>query len=102
MGVDVKSARKSADLVVCFPHLDSHGGPRDNDDDDADEGDGDGTAPLLQGQQPPSALGSGGGGIGQLLPLSCGHNAPFSDGERARLVFHLASQGWSLDAYGGP
>jgi len=74
----------------------------------SDPADDDDRAALLmhRGPRPPTpgvpSSGLGGGGIGQLLPLTCGHNAPFSEGERARLVFHLASQGWSLDAYGGP
>jgi hypothetical protein len=84
---------------------DTHSAPND---DDGDEGDDDRAALLQHGPGTPSALpgsivhahASGGrGSVGQLLPLVCGHNTPFAAGECALLVFHLASQGWSLDAF---
>lgn len=89
---------------------DAHGGGGGGDDiDDDDIDDDDDRAALLPRPGTPSALprsivhahASGGrGSVGQLLPLACGHNTPFSEGERARLVFYVASQGWSLDAFG--
>ncbi|CAM9789499.1 unnamed protein product [Ectocarpus fasciculatus] len=41
--------------------------------------------------------GSGGGGglsLGRVLPLHCGHNNSYSDGERRMLLEHLALEGW--------
>ena len=41
------------------------------------------------------------GGVGTLLNLTCGHNASFSEGERAKLMHHLA-QGWTVESFAGP
>lgn len=43
----------------------------------------------------------GKGGVGTLLNLTCGHNASFSEGERAKLMHHLA-QGWTVESFAGP
>jgi len=41
------------------------------------------------------------GGAGTLLSLTCGHNTSFSEGERAKLMYHLA-QGWTVESFAGP
>ncbi|EWM27428.1 hypothetical protein Naga_101125g1, partial [Nannochloropsis gaditana] len=41
------------------------------------------------------------GSVGHLLGLMCGHNASFSEEERARLMYHL-SRGWTVESFAGP
>lgn len=41
------------------------------------------------------------GNVGHLLGLMCGHNASFSEEERARLMYHL-SRGWTVESFAGP
>ncbi|CAM9904314.1 unnamed protein product, partial [Ectocarpus sp. 8 AP-2014] len=41
-----------------------------------------------------SGGGDGGLSLGRVLPLHCGHNNSYSDGERRMLLEHLALEGW--------
>ncbi|CAN0404129.1 unnamed protein product [Ectocarpus sp. 12 AP-2014] len=50
---------------------------------------------VASSSSPASAVvGDGGLSLGRVLPLHCGHNNSYSDGERRMLLEHLALEGW--------